>query len=803
MGSIVHDIRYGVRTLLKNPAFSFVAILALALGIGANTAIFSVVNALLLRPLPYFEPGRLVMVWESSPRGAKQNVISPADFLDWKAQNRVFEAMSPVLSQLDILTGAGEPDEVPGFAVAASFFPLLGVTPQLGRSFNDDEDKPGAPGVVVLSHRFWETRFGSNPGILGQPITLDSEKYTVIGVMPARFRWLNRASEFWVPLKLNPARNYRIGSGRYMQAVARVRPGISIENAQSEMSSIAKRLEREHPEFNTNWGVNLVTMRDQIEGDIRPALLILIGSVGLVLLIACANVANLLLARAASRQREMAVRTSLGASRMCIVRQLLTESILLAVAAGLVGILLAFWGIDLLVALSPADLRLRDQVSPDYLVMGFTAVLSLATGVLFGLVPALAASRTDLNSSLKQGSRTGAGIGSHRVRGILVVAEIGLSLMLLVGAGLLIRSFTKLQSVNPGFSAGQVLTARVFLPDAKYREPAQKIAFFEQALLKLRNIPGVQAAGADVFLPLTGLISGTSFTIDGRPAPPPGQKPVTNVSSVDPDYFSTMRVPLRQGRWFTAHDNAAAPRVYIVSESFARDNWPEGNALGQHIRVAMKDDVPGEIVGVVGDVHHEALDKNARQTVYYSYPQLPFGFMTFVIRTTLPPSNLAGSATGVIHSIDPEQPMGEIQPMDKVLSESIARSRFTMLLLAIFAGIAITLAAVGIYGVISYSVTQRTQEIGLRMALGAERSDVLRLVLRNGMHLIVAGLLAGLIGSYFMSRLISSLLFELSPTDPFTFAIVALLLTAVALAATLIPALRATRVDPMVALRYE
>jgi putative ABC transport system permease protein len=803
MGSLAHDLRYGIRTLWKNPGFSFVAMLALALGIGANTAIFSVVNALLLRPLPYAQPDQIVMVWETNTRGARQNVISPADYLDWKAQNHVFESMSPVLPQLDILTGAGEPDEIPGFAVAASFFPLLGVAPELGRNFTSEEDKPGGPRVVVISHLLWSTRFGSNPDIIGQSIALDSDKYTIIGILPARFRWLNRASDFWVPLQLNTSRNYRVGSGRYMQAVARLRPGTSMQRAQSEMSAIAKRLEQEHPEFNTGWGVNLVKVRDQIAGDIRAPLLVLLCSVGVVLLIACANVANLLLARAAARQREIAIRTSLGASRMRVVRQLLTESVLLAVAAGLVGLLLAFWGIDLLVALSPRNLRLRDQISPDYLVMAFTAALSLATGVIFGLVPALAASRTDLNNSLKQGSRTNSGLGSHRVRGVLVVAEMGLSLVLLVGAGLLIRSFGRLESVNPGFSAEQVLTARVSLPGSKYRDPAQKIAFFEQALAKIRSIPGVQSAGANAFLPLTGLIAGTRFTMDDRPAPPKGQEPVTNVSVVDPEYFTAMQVPLRQGRPFSAHDNASAPRVYIVSESFARNNWPDGSALGQHIRVAMGDKVPGEIVGVVGDVHHEGLDKNARQTVYYAHPQLPYGVMTFVIRTTLQPASLANTVVGVVHSIDPEQPVGEIQPMDNVLAESIARSRFTMLLLAVFAGIAITLAAVGIYGVISYSVTQRTQEIGLRMALGAERRDVLRLVLSQGLHLIAAGLLLGLAGSFLVTRLISSLLFDVSPTDPATFAGVALLLAMVALVATLIPALRATRVDPMVALRYE
>jgi putative ABC transport system permease protein len=803
MGTLIHDLRYAFRTIEKNPGFSLVAMFALALGIGANTAIFSVVNALLLRPLPYAEPERVVMVWESSPRGALQNVVAPADYLDWKAQNHVFDAMSPVLPQLDILTGAGEPDEIPGFAVGASFFPLLGVTPRLGRSFSGEEEKPGGPNVAVLSHHLWETRFGSNPNILGKSIVLDSVPHTVIGVMPARFRWLNRASEFWVPMRLNLARNYRIDAGRYMQAVAHLRPGVTVSEAQAEMSAIAKRLEREHPEFNTGWGVNLVTMRNQIAGDIKPALLVLLGAVGVVLLIACANVANLLLARAAGRQREMAIRTSLGATRPRIVQQLLTESVLLAVIAGIVGMVLAFWGIDLLVALSPKNLRLRDQIAPDYVVMTFTAALSLVTGILFGLVPAIAGSQTDLNSSLKQGTRTGAGGGSQRIRGVLVVAEVSLSLMLLVGAGLLIRSFSKLESVDPGFNGSQVLTARVSLPGAKYRQDPQKIAFFQQALAKIRTIPGVHSAGMNAYLPLTGIIAGTGFTMDDRPAPPKGQKPVTNVSIVDPDYFTAMSVPLLKGRLFSAHDNETAPRVYIVSESFARANWPGGDVLGQRIRVAMNDDLPGEIVGVVGDVRHEGLEKSARQTVYYAHPQFASRAMTFVIRTTLPPATLSNPVTAAIHSIDPEQPISAIEPMDKVLAESIARSRFTMLLLAVFASLAIVLAAVGIYGVISYSVTQRTQEIGLRMALGAERRDVLRLVLNQGIHLVAAGLAVGLLGSFFLTRLIASLLFELSPNDPATFLAVVTLLAAVALAATLIPALRATRVDPMVALRYE
>ncbi|MEO8129889.1 MAG: ABC transporter permease, partial [Bryobacteraceae bacterium] len=530
------DIRYAARTLARNPGFSLVAVAALALGIGANTAIFSVVNALLLRPLPYADSDRIVMVWEANPRGVAQNVVAPANYLDWKAQNHVFDAMSPVSPQIVILTGAGQPDEIAGLAVSDSFFPLLGVAPELGRTFTADEDKPGAPRAAVLSHHLWETKFGANPNVLGQSIVLDSDPYTVIGVMPARFRWLNRESEFWVPIQLNPARNYRINSGRYLMTVARIRAGVSHEAAQAEMTTIAKRLEKQHPDFNTGWGVNLVTVRNQIAGDIKPALLVLLGAVGVVLLIACANVANLLLARASGRQREIAIRTSLGATRFRIVRQLLTESILLAMIAGSAGVLLAFWGVDILVALSPKALRLRNQIAPGYPVMAFTAALSLITGIVFGLIPAFTVSGV-------HGVRGNVGTASPKLRGMLVIAEVSLCVMLLVGAGLLIRSFWKLQSVDPGFSAAQVLTARVSLPNAKYKQDAQKIAFFEQALAKISAIPGVKSAGLNAFLPLTGLIAGTGFTMDDRPAPPVGQRPVTNVSVVDAGYFAAMQVP--------------------------------------------------------------------------------------------------------------------------------------------------------------------------------------------------------------------------------------------------------------------
>ena len=804
MGNLAQDLRFGFRTLSKNPTFTVLAALALALGIGANTAIFTVVNSLLIRPLPFPDPDRLVMVFEEkSITKTDRNVISPANLRDWASRNRVFERIAGFSGGRFSIAADFEPEEVPGQLVTHGFFEVLGVQPALGRTFTQAEDRPGTGSVVILSDKLWRQRFAADPNILNRTITLQGAKATIVGVMPPDFRVTGRLAELWTPFGLDPARDYRATAGRFMLSVARLKPLVTIEQADREISSIAAQLEREHPKFNTGWSTSVVPLKEDTVGQVRLAIYVLLGAVGCVLLIACANVANLLLARAATRGREIAIRASLGAGRGRVIRQLLTESLLLSCIAGVLGFVFALWGVDILVAASPRDLPMRDQIRPDAVALGFSIALSILTGVLFGLAPAFSATKTDLVEALKQGGRGSAGVGGRRLRQALVAAEVALGLVLLVGAGLLIRSFLRLQSVNPGFDASQVLTMRVQVPGTRYQQPEMRARFFEQALSRVRTIPGVESASAVTFLPMTGLVSGTSYRVDGEPEPAPGQFPVTNVSPVDRDYLKVMRIPLLQGRFFDTRDTGTSPRVYVVNDTLARKHFANGDALGRRIRVAMGDDIPGEIIGVVADHRYTSLERAIRPTVYYVHPQLAFGSMYIVIRSPLSPASLARPAAGAIRSIDPEIPVADIQPMDAVIAESIARSRFVTTLLTVFAVFALALAAIGVYGVMSYNVTQRTQEIGVRMSLGAGRADVLRMLLRQGMTVVMLGLGIGVVLALAVSRWMTTLLYLVRPTDPVTFAVVPVLLVLVALLAILIPARRATRVDPMTALRYE
>ncbi|HEY7180081.1 MAG TPA: ABC transporter permease [Blastocatellia bacterium] len=810
METFWQDLRQGARSLLKNPTFTVVAVITIALGIGANTAIFSVVHAVLLQSLPYRDADRLVTVWEhSKTRGNAQNVINLGNFFDWKAQNRVFEDMATFFDLTSNLTSDGEPEEIPSQVATPNLFNILGVNPIIGRTFTEDDGKPGAAPVVALSFGLWQRRFGGDPQILGRKLILNGNEATVVGVMPANFNWhvkagsmTRKTAEMWAPWRIDGTMTAR--GGRFASAVARLKPGVTLEQAQAEMNVIGGQLERQYNEFNANWGVNVVPLRTQFAGEIRPALLVLLGAVGMVLLIACANVANLLLARAAVRQREIAVRAALGAGRRRIVKQLLTESLLLAGLGGLAGLALAWWGTDLLISLAPPDLLNLPQVKINAVVLGFTLAVSMLTGVIFGLVPAFEATRLNLSESLKEGGKSAGGMRSQRLRNSLVVAEIALALVLLVGAGLLIRSFARLQGVDPGFDPQNLLTMKVSLPRRKYDTDQKRINFFRQAVAQMQSLPGVESTGAVSFLPFAAPHAGTLVEIEGRPKLPPGQGLGTGVIVSDVNYFRTMRIPLKRGRLFTDQEAAEMRHVVVVNEAFARTNFPGEDPLGKRVTIYMKDDNrPCEIVGVVGDSKHMNLDAEVKPMSYWPHPELTYSGMTLVIRTQGEPTAVANAARNVIRSLDPEQPVADVRTMESLIGISMARARFNTLSLAIFAVLAMLLAGVGIYGVMGYSVAQRTREIGVRMALGARAADALWLVVRKGMSLAFAGVAIGLAASFALTRLMKTLLFGVSATDPLTFAGIPLLLALVALLACLIPARRAAKVDPMVALRYE
>jgi putative ABC transport system permease protein len=810
MQTLLQDLRFGARMLLKTPIVTLVAIIALTLGIGANSAIFSVVHAVLLRSYPYVDAESLAMVWEKKQGGkTDQNVINLGNFFDWKEQNNVFTDMAVFFDLTRNLTGDGEPEEVPGQIVTTNFFPLLGVNPIQGRTFTPDDGKP-EPEVVMISYGLWQRRFGGNPGVIGRQITLNNRPNTIIGVLPADFGWhipkgsmTRKAAEIWSPWAVS--NELRLRQGRFASAVARLRPGVTPAQAQREMDLIGARLEKQYPEFNTKWGVNVVPLRTQFTGDIRRPLLILLGAVGFVLLIACANVANLLLARAAARKKEIALRAGLGASRWRIARQLLTESVLLATVGGAFGLLLAWWGTKALIALSPPALMDLRDVRVNLPVLGFTFGVSLLTGIVFGLVPALEATRFDLQDSLKEGGKNiGGSARSHRIRNLFVVTQVALALVLLVGAGLLVKSLNRLQSVDPGFNAKELVTMRVSLPGRKYDTDGKVIKFFQQAAEQIKAVPGVESVGAINSFPFTGLYPGTSMAIEGRPKLPPGQELGTGICVTDANYFHVMQIPLKRGRLFTAQEATEMRHVVVVNETFARKNLPGEDPLGKRVTIDMKDEnVPTEIIGVVGDNKHMGLDVEVEPMAYWPQPELTYSSMTLVMRVRGDATNVVPAARTVIHNLDPDQPVGEVSTMAGLLGKSLARSRFNTTLLTIFAFVALVMAAVGIYGVMSYSVLQRTHEIGVRMALGAQERDVLKLVVRQGVVLAVIGVVVGLIASFGLTQLIVSLLFETTATDTTTFALVAIGLFLVTLLACYIPARRATKVDPLVALRYE
>jgi putative ABC transport system permease protein len=806
MDGVWKDLRLAVRLFWRSPGFSGVALLALVLGIGANTAIFSVVNAVLLRPMPFRDPNRLVIVWEASPRTGKNNVANPQNFADWQKRNRSFEKMAAYVpfQQTMSLTGDGTPEEVPGNYVTRAFFSILGVQPVLGRDFLPEEDVPGDKNnVALISEGLWRRRYGADPGIVGKKLILRSTPTMVVGVLPASFHFPDVKADIWELMQVDPQAPRR---GRFLAPIARLRPGISMAQAQAEMNIIAAQLARENPAFDTRWGANVVPMRENFTGELRTPLLVLLGAVGLVLLIACANVANLMLMRSSMRQREMAIRSSLGASRVRIIRQLLAESTILGSVGGLLGLLLAVWAKDGLLAMLPENMSVAkvNSVTIDHNVLAFTLIASLGTGLLFGLLPALRASRPDLSDTLKEGGRAvSASLPRNRMRAALVSGEMALAVMLLIGAGLLIKSFVRLENVGPGFQPDRILSLRIGLTSTRYANMQQRSTGLAEITRRIGQVPGVAAVGSIQWPPLSGLVSKTGFWLASRPTPKPGEEPVTGVSVVTPGYFATMRIPLIQGRQFSERDNPGAPQVTIVSQTLARQQFPGIDPIGQRIFVQWGRQTPYEIVGVVGDVKHDGLDKQPDPNVYFPDAQEPSGGGALVIRTGADPMKLAPLVEQVIHAYDKDQAIADIQPLDAYLSKSVARPRFQSVLLASFAGLALLLAAIGTFGVMSYSVTQRSHEIGIRVALGARRDQILRLIVRQGLLLALIGTAAGMAGAFALTRYLRSLLFNVSPTDAWTFVAVPVVLCAVALAASYIPARRATNVDPMQALRYE
>jgi putative ABC transport system permease protein len=804
MESLWQDLHYGVRILIKNPGVTSVAVITLALGIGANTAIFSVVNAVLLRPLPYRDAAQLMTLWQINTKsGVKEEGAAPGNFYDWRDQSQTCTEMAAALPYSHNLTGQGEPEAFRSWLVTAGFFQTLGVNAFLGRTFLPEEYQPGNDRVIVIGDGLWQRRFGADPNMVGQKLLLNGQPHIVVGIMPPEFQFPT-GREMWAPRIVTEGDKRTRGSG-YMPVIARLKPGATVAQAQHEMDAIAARLAREYPEANLDRGVTIVPLPEQLFGQVRPALLVLLGAVALVLLIACANVANLLLMRAAEREREFAVRSALGAARVRLIRQLLTESILLALLGGLGGVLLAHWGTRAILALSPGNLPRAAEVSIDGYVFGFMLGVSILTALIFGLAPALQFSKPDLNESLKEGGRGTRGLIRHRLRNALVVSEIALALMLLVGAGLLMRSFVRLLQVNPGFAADKALALEVHVWGLS-RTAEQRAAFFEQTLNRIAALPGVEAAGAVSALPFhdNPISPNTAFTIEGRPAPAQGQEPTAYMTVTTADYFKALGIPLRRGRFYTKFDHRDTPPVVLINETLARRYWPNEDPVGKKIAARLfGQNIAVEIIGIVGDVRQMGLESDPRPELFVPHLQNPYGSMTYVVRTAADPLTLLPAVKQEIWAVNKYLPFSSTSTIEQLVSRSLGERRFNLLLLGSFALIALALAAVGIYGLISFSTRQRTHEIGTRMALGARPSDILKLVVGQGSVLVLAGVAIGLVGALAITRVMSGLLFGVSATDPLTFAVIALLLIAVALVACYLPARRATKVDPLVALRYE
>lgn len=813
MDHLLKDIRYAVRTLFKSPGFTVVAILTLALGIGCNTAMFSVVTAVVLRPLPFPDPDKLVAVASASKVRAVPAVSFP-DFLDWRDQNRSFEHIAAYHTADLTLTGLGEPAHIEANVVTTGFFEALGVQPQLGRTFSAEEEKPGNH-VAILSDQMWRGQFHGDPNVLGKGFALGGKAYTIVGVMPAGFEFPIRSTprDLWIPASIdaeidNPGDTPIVGQrgAHFLRTIARLKPGVSVDLALQDMQGITQALAKKYPDTNTHFqDARVRPVLDELIGNTRPALMVLLGAVGLVLLIACVNIANLLLARGAGRSREIAIRTALGASRFRVVGQLITEALLLALVGAAIGLAGASWAISALVRLYPQNLPRLSQVSIDWRVLLFSLVVAFVSAIVFGLFPALQATKINLEESLREGGRGGASSRQKRFRTALVVAETSLGVVLLVGAGLLIRSFDRLSKVDPGFNTHNVLTLNFDLPSGRYNNEKSD-QFVREFFERLSARPGVKSAAGTAQLPMSGSKAMTTFGVKGQDIPE-GQKPAAMIVVVTPGFFNTMRMPVLQGRGFDERDQRKAQPVVIVSQSFAEQYFPHENPVGKYIQPGANDG-PGadpwrEIVGVVADVRSKDLSTPPEPTFYIPYPQLVWGAPTIVVHTAIDAVSAAPTVRTVLKDMDPELPLYEVRTMDDLLALSIGRQKFQTVLLGVFAGIALLLTAVGLYGVMAYSVVQRTHEIGIRMALGASRADVLRMVLKTGATMAAIGVAIGIVGSLVLTRFMQSMLYEVRSQDPVTLFAVCAVLSAVALLASYIPARRATKVDPMIALRYE
>lgn len=814
MGSMLQDFKYGFRVLRKAPGFTTAAVVVLALGIGANTAIFTVVNALLLRPLPFPDSSRLMLLYHVPPAksfpGIKSFALSPANYLDWRAQNHVFQDMALFTGGSFNFTGKGQPEVVSAGRVESDFFSVYQIQPRLGRVFLPEEDRPGHDYEVILSYPFWQSHFAAEPKIVGQKITLDDQAYTVIGVMGPDFLRPSFA-QIWTPLALTDKERVVRGEHHYI-AIARLKPGVDQKQAQAELDTISNRLAQQYPEDDNGWGALVVPLRDDLVRDVRPALLVLLGAVALVLLIACANVANLVLAKTLTRQKEIAVRTALGASRGRVLRQVLTETILLSLFGGALGLWLAHYGVLLIVHFFGDDLPTGLQIGLDAWVLTFTIVASLLAGILAGLAPAWRFTKVNVNDALKQGlGRTDIDSGGTRIRSTLLVGEVALSLMLLVGAGLMIRSLWVLQGINPGFNAKDVLSMNISVPQKKFDSPSRESRFFDQVLQGVRALPGVDSAGVIDNLPIEGG-SNQPVAVEGRPAQAMADQPEVAVRVTSPGYMRAMRIPIVRGRDFTEADSADRPAVVLISESMAHSLWPNEDPLGKHITLTFFPGVSREIVGIVGDVKQTGLDSDEPSaTLYWPLAQItaPAGVdwqsfnFSLVVRTASQPANLAGPIKNVVARLDPEIPLRKLMTMDAFLDQSLSHRRFNMLLLVGFAGLALLLAAVGLYSVLSYIVRRRTREIGVRVALGAQIYHIIKMVALEGLRPTLLGLGLGVVGALLLGKLVAHVIYGVRPSDPATFVCVALLLVVVAALACIIPAVRASKIEPMKALRDE
>ena len=800
------DLRYGARLLAKTPAFTAVALLTLALGMGAATAIFSVVDTVLLKPLPFRDAERLLVIWEKNASLNRYDLdVAPANFLAWQRQARTLERMAALRDVHITLTGGPngriDPEELKGERVTAGLFPLLGVQPKIGRTFRPEEDQPGRDGVVVLSHSLWQRRFAGDPGIAGKTIRLRDQPYTVVGVMPPAFAVLETGVDVFLPLGLDPS-DTRANNGRYLAVIARRRG--TLDQVRLELDSVGAQMEQALPALNTGWRPSVFKMDEELVGGVRRALWVLMAAVGCLLLMACVNVANLLLARGSTRSREIALRSALGAGRGRIVVQFLTESVLLALGGAALGWFLAAGAVYLLVHTGPASVPRLAQVAVDLRLFAFALAVSLATGILFGLAPAMQGARTSLSVALNEGGRGGsAGRTGRRIRNALVSTEVALAVVVLIGAGLLMRSFIRLRAVDPGFRPVGVLTARVPLAGGRNATPDRRIAFIRQVTDRIATLPGARAVGAVNVLPLTGFGSGSTFVVEGRPVPGAGHRPVALLRSITPGYFSAMGIPLLAGRPLADSDTAQSAPVVVVNQTLARRFWPGGGAMGGRLVMEQIAGRALEIVGVVGDLKHDRMDGEEWPTVYYPYPQMPSMAMTLVVRTAATPTRLASAVTGEVHRLDPEQAVADVRPMEEVVDLALSSARFNTVLLVSFAAVAFLLAAVGIYGVISYDVSRRTGEIGIRMALGAQPVDVLRLILGQGALLAVYGIAAGLVGAGMVTRFMRSMLFGVPPADVWTYTAISILLALVALGASFLPARRAMALEPVTALRHQ